>query len=136
MQIYAVPLIFRLVSTIKFNTLPMMPNEQMIGKMKPQESFRSASVLGSSFIYVEIDVVNVWIYVNCAVQLNQNMAKGYVRFYYKYIQAVRHLYIIYINYSINLVLYIPICIKLLNQHYIPSIKLTIFNESNQTKKSV
>lgn len=29
----------------------MMPNEQIIGNIKPYDNFRSASVRGSSFIY-------------------------------------------------------------------------------------
>lgn len=32
---YAVPLMFRLVNTIKFSTLPKIPNVQMIGKIIP-----------------------------------------------------------------------------------------------------
>lgn len=32
---YAVPLMFRLVNTIRFNTFPNIPNVQIIGKITP-----------------------------------------------------------------------------------------------------
>lgn len=48
---YAVPLIFRLVNTIKFKTFPIIPRAHIMGNTKPYDNFRSASVLGSSCIY-------------------------------------------------------------------------------------
>lgn len=45
---YAVPLMFRLVNTIRFSTFPNIPNVQIIGKITPYDSFLKFSVRGSS----------------------------------------------------------------------------------------
>lgn len=45
---YAVPLMFRLVNTTRFNTLPNIPNVQIIGNIIPYDNFLRFSVRASS----------------------------------------------------------------------------------------